>query len=248
MTQYNTETIFKLLVAAFRPVELWRLCRDKPFLQPVFQEVNRDMSIDDIADAVIDCCRRHVTFDELLETIRSVRERQFRRYEKFIKISDDQPALFSRAMVMDADLSDLLSQLKEWKLVHNNSQELLNSLNIPLDYLTTCRFRPDNATLDQAGSKWQELCVPKLRSVPDKWDLRYIYSPVLSDLRYQTSNIDDITRQLMQTDVDVIEARERVDFLYLQIVEIRGTIWDVLTVADKSIMVLVETMQRVIGR
>ena len=46
---------------------------------------------------------------------------------------------------------------------------------------------------------------------------------------------------------DVAEGRERIDYLYLQIAEIRGTVWDVLTVADKGIMVLVDTLHTMIG-
>lgn len=244
MTNYNTGEIFKLLTEtfAFDPASLWRLCRDNKLLRPICKEVNRKASVKDMADVIIDHCgKRDGAFDELLRIIESKSERQFNRFGPYIESYDGQPLLVS-GVVSSTRVDDLIQELVEWKLIHNELQELWNLLHIPLEYLTICRFRQDSDTLDQAGYKWQELCVPKLRSVPDKWNLQYAYSPALDSLREQTSRLDEITRQLMRTDVRDPEFKE----LYLQFEELKGILWDLLTAADKRIMALVETLQPMI--
>ncbi len=146
----------------------------------------------------------------------------------------------------------LVDELGEWKLVHNESQTLLNALNIPFDYLTAYRFDYLTAdyltayhlySLEQADLKWQT-CVRKLRSVPEKWNLQYAYASDLDDLRAKTSNLNDITKMLAQTeDIEKPEFK----YVYSQIGELKDILWDVLTVADKKIMLLIETLKTVIG-
>jgi len=242
MTDYNIGVIFQMLTEAFDSASLWRLCRDTKLLEPICNRVNRNAPINEVADEVIAYCRQQYILDELLHIVRNNRERQFGRFEPYLESFDGQPLLVS-GVVSKTELSDLIHELMEWKLIHNDSQELLTALSIPFDYLTICRFRPDLDALEQAGYKWQELCVSKLRSVPDKWNLQYAYTPALDSLREQTLSLDEITRQLMRMEVRDPEFRP----VYSQLAELKGTLWDVLTAADKRIMVLVEALQPIIG-
>jgi hypothetical protein len=192
-----------------------------------------------MADVIIaHCDRREDAFDELLRLVKSESKRQFNRFGPYVSSSDDQPMLIS-GEVRSTQAGDLIQELVEWKLVHNELQELWNLVNIPFEYLAICRFRQDPDILDQAGYKWQELCVPRLRSVPEKWDLQHAYSPTLDTFRKQTARVDEITRQLMRADVRGSEFKR----LYLQFEELKGTLWDLLTAADKRILVLVEHLQ-----
>ena len=54
----------------------------------------------------------------------------------------------------------------------------------------------DLDNLKRASDRWQELCVPGLKTVPDKWGLQYAYDTVLDDLREQTSMLNEITELL----------------------------------------------------
>jgi hypothetical protein len=241
MTDYETKYVFQLLTDAYRPADLLRTCRDSEVLRPICKRVKRDAPMDELADVVIEYCMEHLVLDDLLRIVRVERERQYKRYEPFLKTSGDQLSLVSRCRE-DAKARDLLLELAEWKLVHNSSQRLVDAVGVPIELLTTCRYRRDVSLSENAGSRWQESCVPKLRGVPDKWNLQYAYSPVLDTLREETSDIDNITRQLYQVD----GMGEGFTSVYSRLRELRGTLWDLLTIADIKIMILIDTMQQMV--
>jgi len=155
------------------------------------------------------------------------------------------PDQLASTVVTSTNPIDLFAELVEWKLIHNESQMLLNALNIPFDYLTSYRFKPDPEKLHDAGYKWQELCVSKLKACPDKWNLQYAYTPALDDLQTQTLSprLNEITRQLMRITIHGPEF----NVIYLQLAELKGTLWNILNVADKRIMVLIEALKAKIG-
>jgi transcriptional regulator with XRE-family HTH domain len=241
-TDYDVGVILQLLTTAFDSVDLWYLCRETELLQPICQRVKHNAPINYIAYRVIEYCMQHDILGELLQTVHSVREQQFERFQQYLKPSSDHAWLVTRDRE-GARIKDLLFELSEWKLVHNESQSLVNTLGVSLDFLRACRLRPENTNLDFAGFQWRELCVPMLRHVPDKWNLEYAYSPEFDTLREQASNLDDITHQLMGMDA---KGGEFVS-LYSRLTELRDTLWGVLTIADKSIKALVEHLSHIIG-
>lgn len=236
----NIPEIRKLLASAFDDATLDAFSLG--YFPEVYDRFSRGMRKDEKITLLLDHCRRQPAgFDELLDAVRNNRQRQFGRFEPYL--IGDEPLLVSR-VVSSTGLSDLLSELAEWKLIHNDLQGLLNVLNIPVDYLIKCRLDPSTNLLDEAGDMWQESCVPKLRSMPDKWNLQYAYTPSLNDLREQTYSIDKITRQLMQTDA---LDKEGLRSLSIRLRTIREIVWDLLVAADKKIMALVEVLQRMPG-
>lgn len=144
-----------------------------------------------------------------------------------------------RTQLMASIRSDLLSELVEWKLIHSDSQKLLSALNVPVGYLKSLRDVPNPHILDIAGDTWQELCIPKMRSV-DRWNLQYAHTSELDSLREQVSSHDEITRQLRPTDVRDLE----LESLYSRLLELKGILWEVLTAADEKIKASVEALQR----
>ena len=235
---YDIAAIRRLLMFVFDDPGLDAFCQEH-FLD-IYDLFSRGMRMDEKITTVVDHCRRRVDYlDRLLQAVRDINEDLFFKHGPYLVPADQLVS----GMVVRTDPFDMVAELTEWKLVHSESQLLLNALRIPLDYLTIYRFNHDPDRLDEAGYKWQELCVRRLRSVPDKWNLQYAYTPVLDDLRAQTSSLDEITRQLMQTDI------QRPDFktVYFQLTELRGILWDILTAADKRITALIEALKPVIG-
>ncbi len=234
---YNTSKIRRLLNLAFDDSELRAFCMD--YFPNVYDKFSEGMRRDIKINLLLDHCRRNPTnFDKLLDIMRKNKDDLFTQYEPYI-VSDQ---LVSRTIISRAPV-ELFAELVEWKLIHNESQILLNVLDIPLGYLTAYRFKPDPERLDDAGYKWQELCVPKLRSVPDKWNLQYAYTYVFYDLQNQISSLDKITRYLMQTDIRKPEFK----IVFSQLAELRGILWDVLTAADKRIGAIIEALHPILG-
>ena len=241
MPEYDTGAVYNLLTKAYGPSDLYRTCRDNKVLEPICKLVHRDMPISDIADAIIEYCKQHQIFEQLLQIVCRERENHYRQQEPYLKASADQPLLVTRSR-KDARLADLLLELAEWKLVHNSAQQLVNAVAYPVDAVTTCRLTHQVTQLELAGRWWQESCVRQLEGLPDKWNLQYAYSPAVDTLRDEIADIENITRRLY----GVEDIGEEFMWLYSRLTELKGTLWEVLTVADKSIMILIETMQRMI--
>ena len=218
-------------------------------LEKRIDDISTKSSFRDIVFEIIDTAQRERWLLEFIKFAHIEREADtelYSIYKEFWSESSDTPPLFTRTDKRDAKLKDWLCELAEWKLIHNDSQALVDALDVPIALLTICRLKPENANLDYAGDRWQESCAPKLKDLPDKWNLKHVDSPIFDELRERTLDIDidNISRRLMQ--IDVIEEEEEFEHLYLQLREIKGTVWQVLTIADKGILVLVETMQRMI--
>jgi nucleoside phosphorylase len=156
--------------------------------------------------------------------------------ELYIQQSHDT---FQPHQLPDNVFGAIAAELSEWILIHNDSQTLLNVLNIPFDYLTSYRFEPDHTKLDEAGFKWQKLCVPKLRDISNRWQLQFANTPLLDDLREQTSRSKEITEQLMQIETEGAEF----NYLYLRFEELRGVLWELLIASDKRMQILMKKLK-----
>lgn len=144
--------------------------------------------------------------------------------------------------VADHDLHKLVIELSEWKTIHNDSQTLINSLNFSLNLMDKYRYEQISTRLiEDAGLKWQKLCVSKLKNLPRKWNFQRAHTPemdALFEIITPAEQIDGITRQLMQPDIEHTE----IIILMIQLEEINGILWDLLTAADKRVMILINTM------
>jgi len=93
MTDYNTSVIFELLTEAFDPADLWRLCRDTKSLRHICRRVNREASLNQMADEVIAYCEQHASFDALLHVVHAARPRQYERFAPRLGflVGDEKP-------------------------------------------------------------------------------------------------------------------------------------------------------------
>jgi hypothetical protein len=136
---------------------------------------------------------------------------------------------------------NILSELGKWKHVHHDVQDLLNSLNIPYELLTRCRYKPSIDTLEYASDKWDGVCMPKLKSVGKKISSpQYPDDDILREFKQEAVRLDDFTESLTKVDAGTREFRS----LYFQFNEIKDTVFDLLSVADTKIMSLINSMQR----
>lgn len=229
---YNIPTIRSFLTEAFDDPQLEAFCQS--YFMNVFDQFGRGMRKDEKVTILIAHCYRTNCINLLLEYLQKINDPLFKKYAPYLT-SDE----IVSGVVVSTNPIDLLTELEEWKLIHTESQELVGTIDIPLDYLRDYRLKPDMHTLDKAGEKWQESCVPKLKFLPNSWNLRHVYTPLLEDLRSQTSELNDITKILMQTDI------QRPDFkqVCIQIAGLRGILWNLLIVADKRILILIKTLQ-----
>ncbi|MCP4352410.1 MAG: hypothetical protein GY795_43680 [Desulfobacterales bacterium] len=138
------------------------------------------------------------------------------------------------------DSVSLLSELRDWKIIHNDSQSLVSALDVPLRFMAKYDFNPsDPKLLDDAASHWQRSCVPKLKSIPDKWTFQQARIS-LDDLVRQISSqrLRYITTQLREPDINDREFK----ILLSQMEELYGSFWELLSASDKRIMILIETL------
>ncbi len=167
-----------------------------------------------------------------------------KRGSAWIQDAPDGVWYFSDPGVVRTNSVYLFNTLAEWKLIHNESQILLNALNIPINDLRAYRLNRDTKNLRRADNEWQTSCVRKLESVPDRWKLQYVrHIKELDKLREQTSRLDQITRRLVQTDIP----RAEVSRVSYHLEGLKNNLWTILTIADKEIVELVEKLRAVIG-
>ncbi len=149
-------------------------------------------------------------------------------------------ALLDYSDADDNEPHDLLSELSEWKQIHNESQLLVNALNTPLNLIAEYRSTKDTVWLEKAGYAWQFSCVPKLKLIKNEWKYQKARTSIIDDLKEQTSSefLDEISRQLMQYSQDA-----EVKFLLLDLNGLYGNLWTLLSVADKNIMILIPKLR-----
>lgn len=79
--EYNIQTIRQLLREGFTQDELRRACIDSLALRPVVDNLDVNTSINDVADVVVNYCRRQRLFDDLLEVIKGQNPGQYAYFE-----------------------------------------------------------------------------------------------------------------------------------------------------------------------
>jgi hypothetical protein len=80
---YDIAAIRKLMLAAFGDEELKRFCNDREFFRPICDKFGSNHGLDDIVNEVIEYCDTHVLFSELLEEVKLLNSRQYRRFAPY---------------------------------------------------------------------------------------------------------------------------------------------------------------------
>jgi hypothetical protein len=78
---YDLSALRALLLTAFGPGELRRLCQDDPQLRPILDDLDADPSLNEIVDAIIVYCERHALFETLLTNVQQRNPAQYTRFE-----------------------------------------------------------------------------------------------------------------------------------------------------------------------
>jgi hypothetical protein len=88
-SDYNLKAIRKLLTRSFGDTrKLRRFLQERPQFQPILDMVNRDASLADHVDEIIDYCGSQLLVDLLLEEVRSHNPRQYSRYGPYHRSTD----------------------------------------------------------------------------------------------------------------------------------------------------------------
>jgi len=83
---YNIAAIHRLLLEAFIAKDLYRLCRDHPDLGPIVTRTSPEQGLDDMANEVIEYCRTHLAFEDLLAAVAEENPRQYARFEPELRL------------------------------------------------------------------------------------------------------------------------------------------------------------------
>ncbi|RPI56598.1 MAG: hypothetical protein EHM56_04390 [Chloroflexi bacterium] len=79
-TPYDVGVIRRLLLAAFTPQDLARFCQDEEPFRPVVAYFGPGQGLVDMVDRLVDYCRTHALWDELLAAIRRTNPAQYERF------------------------------------------------------------------------------------------------------------------------------------------------------------------------
>jgi hypothetical protein len=78
--QFNLGAVRRLIMDAFSPKDLRRLCEECPDFRPALTSFGSDIGIRDMADILIEYCRTRLLFSELLSQIETRNPRQYAKY------------------------------------------------------------------------------------------------------------------------------------------------------------------------
>lgn len=78
---YNLAVCRQLLLAAFTPDELRRLCRDNSATRPILDLFSPNDGLDNMVEKVLDYCERHLLWDEFLAAVEQNNPRQYARFK-----------------------------------------------------------------------------------------------------------------------------------------------------------------------
>jgi hypothetical protein len=235
---YNLSQIRKLL-NLFDDLELSAWCLDH--FPTVYEKFSSGMRKDKKINLLLTYCRRGPNrFEQLLAIVQAEDEEAFKQFEPSLIGEGSQPLL---ALGMErATLRRLLSELSEWKVIHNDVQDLLDEMEKPFNYFTSYNFKRDTDWLEQGIFAWDKLQASKLSQIPDQWDFQYADSSSLGELPQKAKVIDEVAEQLMN---EVTEVNFK--FLYRQFNQFRGVLWQLLQTADQKIKILIEDILTLIG-
>jgi len=78
---YNRKAIYELLLAAFTAEQLQEFCRIQPGFEPLLTLFGPKYNLRDMAGEVMDYCREHGLWDELLEGVKEHNSYQYGEFE-----------------------------------------------------------------------------------------------------------------------------------------------------------------------
>ncbi|MGB0384097.1 MAG: KGGVGR-motif variant AAA ATPase [Ardenticatenaceae bacterium] len=139
--------------------------------------------------------------------------------------------------------SVILDELAEWALVQEDTQYILDVLDTVFNNLDEYRLTENENSLHRAGLDWQRHCVTPLKFMFQKWNLQYAYTPEFDLLREKIADMDTIMPQIMG-DVD----NQQFTTLHFWFIELKALLWNILTVANKRIVLLVNTLRSLVRR
>ena len=231
---YNLRQIRKLLnLFDDSDLEAWCL-GDFP---NVFDKFGRGMNKQEKITLLLAYCRRDPIrrFELLLEIVRSEDKEAFKRFE---------PSLRGNSLggVKVTELKRLFFELREWKLIHHDVQNLLDEIDQSLKFLTWYKFKKDPDWLEKGLLAWNKLQLSKLKNLPDRWQIQYIDHPSFSYLNEYPILISLLVEKLINEISDV-------DFkkVYLKYSECREICSSILQTADQNIKILIEEIVTQIG-
>lgn len=111
-----------------------------------------------------------------------------------------------------------------------------------LDHLTSYRFKSDPYFLDQSYLAWKGLYTAKLKHIPSKWNLQYVKKTTFSEVQVISLEIDKMSEEIID------ESRE-INFKYLhgKFIGLRELLWNILDMADREIVKLVDNISSQMG-
>lgn len=77
---YDVGAVRRLLLAAFTPQDLVRFCQDEAPFRPVVAYFGPGQGLVDMVDRLVDYCRTHALWDELLAAVKRANPAQFDRF------------------------------------------------------------------------------------------------------------------------------------------------------------------------
>jgi hypothetical protein len=228
---YNTEKVRELLYKSLDDTELTDLCFDH--FQKVHERFSDGLVKSKKISMLVEWCVGHLEIEHLLQKVRIINPNQYRAFEQYLKTGDD---------VIELQLNDPIAALDEWKKIHDDSQNTLNILNPFFILLTDCRLYNSTVSLDQAGDRWDGECVRALKylAATIAGFPPHLYNPAFVRIQQDLSNLDDIIRMLRTITIGTTEF----DDLIIRIQTIREGIWNILTIADKNIVILVRRIKQ----
>lgn len=186
---YNLRVIRNLLKTAFDSVKLDAFCCD--YYPDIYQQFAPEMQFDVKINILFGHIQKFpAKLENLLHLIREEEDEVFNQFKNHIR-NQLVPKKEERTNTVT-----LLTELAEWKIVHNEVQEAIMALDQPVRWLTHYRFEKTPKTLDDAGRAWQRNCVPKLNKIK-KWNIELIQITHLGQLNSCLLNVDSIIRQIM---------------------------------------------------
>jgi hypothetical protein len=138
----------------------------------------------------------------------------------------------------------VLAELIEWKEVHNDAQSLTDKIDRLVRILDRSKAKSTNSEFDVVVDTWRDDCLPQLVAVQAKWLLHNFTNSNPSVVQFRISFQDaepmSITAVL---ESDAADFELLVRNLYPQLRTLRSRLWQLLSVADKMIMIKVAELK-----
>lgn len=237
MGYYNLEVITNLLLKVFDDPQLDALCL--AYFIDTFEKFSEGMRRDSKINILLyDCKRKSNGLDNLLNLTRAREPEIFAQFEQNLKSPKKYviPIGFYRE---HSKISLLFSELEEWKLVHNETQLILNKLGISLRHLHKCHINNiQNQFIYEAARDFKRHCATPLRLF-FKLEFYHAYTEEFELLKDKITFTNTIIR-LMMGELN-LQVFKEIDNWF---VELEDILWNILTEADLRIKILIESLHQ----